>query len=85
MKFYRVALPFAVCGAEVDDDGIIVRCAPILKGFQGKSILLLMSYTLSQHGEFEEIDAPENIESSTEGTGDKGPEDSGEVKGTPIQ
>lgn len=62
MRFYRVTLPWAVCGAETNEDGFIIRCAPIIEKFLGESVLLLMSYAITSGGDIEEISsAPKDV------------------------
>lgn len=45
MKWYYVSAKFFTCAVVVDDDGIILKSAPIVRRFIGQSFENLMRWT----------------------------------------
>ena len=44
MKLFRIDCKHFCCCADVDDNGIIRECAPIIKGFRNKPLNVLINY-----------------------------------------
>jgi hypothetical protein len=55
MILYRILTSKFCCGIEIDNKGIIIKTAPILKKFKGQSIKNLEKWIKSINGEITKL------------------------------
>ena len=59
LSLYRVTLPYAVCGLEVDAAGVVVRAAPLLHWAVGKRVAVVAGWVRRRGGACVKVEALE--------------------------
>lgn len=57
-RLYRIVLPYACFGVDVDDNGQVVDAAPIGRWMIGKSLELITRWVRGKHGTIEDLSQP---------------------------